>query len=52
MQGGKEKQAENYGYIFVTVDGAKEKTIVIWHSGNPRCVKRFDESALPVWYYS
>ena len=32
MQG---REAENYGCIFVTADGAKEKPIVIWHSENP-----------------
>ena len=32
--------------------GVKEKPIVIWKSANPRCLKRFDKSALPVNYFS
>lgn len=30
----------------------KEKPIVIWKSENPRCLKRFDKSSLPVNYFS
>ncbi len=38
--------------FFVTANGEKEKPVVIWHSENPRCLKRFDKTVLPVAYYS
>ena len=38
--------------FFVSASGVKEKPIVIWKSANPRCLKRFDKSALPVNYFS
>ena len=38
--------------LFVTAAGKKEKHIVIWKAENPRCLKRFDKSLLPVDYYS
>jgi len=51
-RGGKKSKQRIIAAFFVTADVAKENPIVIWHSENPRCVKRFDKSALPVWYYS
>ena len=38
--------------FFVTASGIKEKPILIWKFENPRCLKRFDKSLLPVHYYS
>ena len=38
--------------FFVFATGLKEKPIVIWKSENPRCLRRFDKSILPVDYYS
>ena len=38
--------------FFVNSDGKKEKPIVIWKSENPRCLRRFDKSLLPVTYFS
>ena len=34
--------------LFVMASGKKEKSIAIWKSENPRCLKRFDKSVLPV----
>ena len=34
--------------FFVSVTGVKEKPVVIWESENPRCLKRFDKTALPL----
>ena len=36
----------------VSAAGTKEKPVVVWRSENPRCLKRFDKSALPVHYFS
>ncbi len=38
--------------FFVSAAGIKEKPIVIWTSANPRCLKRFDKSALSVNYFN
>ena len=37
--------------LFVTASGKKEKSIVIWKSENPRCLKKFDKSVLPVKFF-
>ena len=34
--------------LFIMASGKKEKPIAIWKSENPRCLKRFDKSVLPV----
>ena len=49
--GGKKKQWLTIAF-FVTATGKKEKPIVIWKSENPRCLRRFDKSHLPVTYFS
>ncbi len=38
--------------LFVSAAGIQEKTIVICTSANPRCLKCFDKSALPVNYFN
>ena len=37
--------------FFVSAAGVKEQPIVIWQSANPRCLRRFDKSLLPVMYF-
>ena len=51
-RGGKKSKQRFTVAFFVTASGKKEKTIVIWKSANPRCLKRFDKAVLPVDYYS
>lgn len=51
-KGGKKVKERFTVAFFVTAAGKKEKPIVIWKSENPRCLKRFDKSLLPVDYYS
>ena len=51
-KGGKKAKERFTVAFFVTAAGKKEKPIVIWKSENPRCLKRFDKSLLPVDYYS
>ena len=38
--------------LFVSASGHKEKPVFIWKSKNPRCLRGFDKSCLPVSYYS
>ena len=38
--------------FFVTAAGSKENPVIIWKSQNPRCLKGFDKSLLPVHYFS
>lgn len=51
-KGGKKSKHRLTVAFFVSASGVKEKPIVIWKSENPRCLKRFDKSALPVNYFS
>ena len=51
-KGGKKIKERFTFAFFVTASGKKEKPIMIWKSENPRCLKRFDKSVLPVDYYS
>ncbi len=51
-RGGKKSKQRITVAFFVTANGEKEKPVVIWHSENPRCLKRFDKTVLPVAYYS
>ncbi len=50
--GGRKSKQRITVAFFVTASGVKEKPIVIWHSENPRCMKRFDKTVLHVAYYS
>ena len=50
-KGGKNSKQRITVAFFVTAAGTKEKPVVIWKSENPRCLKRFDKSALPVDYF-
>ncbi len=50
-KGGKRSKQRITVAFFVNAAGGKEKPIVIWTSANPRCLKRFDKSVLPVNYY-
>ena len=50
-KGGKQSKIRLTVAFFVNAAGEKEKPIVIWKSGNPRCLRRFDKSLLPVIYY-
>ena len=36
----------------VTATGRKEKPIVLWKAENPRCLRKFDKSLLPVTCFS
>lgn len=51
-KGGKKCKQRITVAFFVSAAGVKEKPIVIWKSENPRCMKRFEKSVLPVNYYS
>lgn len=51
-KGGKKTKQRFTVAFFVTVSGKKEKPVVIWKAENPRCLKRFDKTLLPVDYYS
>ena len=51
-RGGKKSKQRVTIAFFVTASGKKEKPIFIWKSENPRCLKRFNKSVLPVTYYS
>ena len=50
-RGGKQSKQRITVAFFVSAAGVKEKPIVIWKSANPRCLKRFDKSLLPVTYF-
>ena len=52
VEEGKEVSKRQLWHFFVTAAGTKDKPVVIWRSKNPRCLRRFDKSALPVDYYS
>ena len=49
--GEKSKQRITIAF-FVTAAGSKEKPVVIWKYKNPRCMKQFDKSVLPVTYFN
>ena len=51
-KGGKKTKQRFTVAFFVTASGKKEKPIVIWNVENPRCLKRFDKTLLPVDYFS
>ena len=52
-KGGKKSKKRITVTFIVNAAGGKEgKPIVIWKSENPRCLKWFDKSLLPVEYYS
>ena len=48
--GGRTKQRITGDAVFVMASGKKEKPIVIWKSEDPRCLKRFDKSVLPLFF--
>ena len=48
VSGGKKCKQRITVALFVTASGKKEKPLLIWKSENPRCLKRFDKSVLPV----
>ena len=50
-KGGKQSKHRVIVAFFVSAAGVKEKPIFIWKSANPRCLKRFDKSVLPVTYF-
>ncbi len=49
--GGKKSKQRVTVAFFVSAAGTKEKPILIWKSETPRCLRKFDKSALPVDYY-
>ena len=51
--GAREESSQNRITVafFVSAAGVTEKPIFIWKSANPRCLKRFDKSVLPVTYF-
>ena len=51
-KGGKTSKQRITVAFFVTAAGTKESPVVIWKSENPRCLKGFDKSLLPVHYFS
>jgi len=52
-KGGKNSKKRVTVAFFVSAAGTKElKPIVIWKSENPRCLKGFNKSDLPVMYFS
>ena len=51
-KGGKKSKQRVTIAFFVSAAGKKEKPIFIWKSENPRCLRRFDKSLLPVHYFS
>ncbi len=51
MGGKKSKQRVTIAF-FVSASGHKEKSVFIWKSENPRCLRGFDKSSLPVTYYT
>ena len=50
-KGGKQSKHRITVAFFVSAAGVKEKPIFIWKPANPRCLKRFDKSVLPVTYF-
>ena len=51
-KGGKKSKQIITIAFFVTAVGSKERPVVIWKYQNPRCMKHFDKSVLPVTYFS
>ena len=51
-KGGKKSKQRVTVALFVSASGHKEKPVFIWKSENPRCLRGFDKSCLPVSYYS
>ena len=51
-KGGKKSKQCVTVALFVSAAGKKEKPIFIRRSKNPRCLRRFDKSLLPVNYFS
>ena len=51
-KGGKKSKQRITVASFVSASGQKEKPVVTWKSDNPRYMKNFDKSFLPVCYYS
>ena len=51
-KGGKKSKLRVTIALFVSASGHKEKPVFIWRSENPRCLRGFDKSCLPVSYYS
>ena len=51
-KGGKKSKQRVTIALFVSASGHKEKPVFIWKSENPRCLRGFDKSCLPVSYYS
>ena len=49
--GGKKSKKQVTVAFFVSVAGTKEKPILMWKSKNPRCLRNFEKSALPVDYF-
>ena len=49
--GGKKSRKRVTVALFVSAAGTKEKPILIWKSETPRCLQKFDKSALPVDYF-
>lgn len=50
--GGKKTKKRVTLAFFIIASGKKEKPVFIWKSETPRCLRKFDKSALPVDYYS
>ena len=51
-KGGKKSKQRVTIALFVSASGHKEKPVFIWKSENPRCLRGFDKSHLPVTFYS
>ena len=51
-KGGKKSKLRVTIALFVSASGHKEKPVFIWKSENPRCLRGFDKSCLPVTFYS
>ena len=51
-KGGKKSKQRVTIALFVSASLHKEKPVFIWKSENPRCLRGFDKSCLPVSYYS
>ena len=49
--GGKKSKKRVTVAFFASAAGTKGKPILIWKSETPRCLKKFDKSALPVDYF-
>ena len=49
--GGKKSKKRVTVAFFVSAAGTEEKPILIWKSENPKCLRNFEKSALPVDYF-